>query len=273
MKVQNKDFQYKHDAEEDQTFSLVDTSKSASKRFGGAQRRTWGKGGKGLGWGKGGKGKGGKGEGKGKGAGDQPQRRRTDLRAADRKFSQQQGKGKGRRMGRVDREASCKVQADWVVVEELDLAQFAKLQTNKPVEEDLRWCGHVEEYDESFDPLTTKTAKPLNRVENREFYNVRFLHAFHAAPHFVCARFFASSIRLPRRRAFLASPPLLRVRNTTAPTTGDNHGRPGDGGTRHQRGWQRLCNRRHPGALDGLPPLRVPVGYRSSEDGQQHLFR
>jgi hypothetical protein len=48
MKVQNKDFQYKHDAEEDQTFSLVDTSKSASKRFGGAQRRTWGKGGKGA---------------------------------------------------------------------------------------------------------------------------------------------------------------------------------------------------------------------------------
>ena len=48
---------------------------------------------------------------------------------------------------------------EWKVLEELDLAQFAKLQTNKPTETDLKWCGHLEEYDQAYDGVSSKTAK------------------------------------------------------------------------------------------------------------------
>ena len=58
------------------------------------------------------------------------------------------------------------------MVDEFDLAAFTKLQTNKPKEEDLKWCGHLNEYDVAYDSVSTKSAKPLKRSENCEFYNV-----------------------------------------------------------------------------------------------------
>lgn len=38
--------------------------------------------------------------------------------------------------------------------------------------EDLLWCGHLDQYDDSFDKLSTKNAKPLQRIENKVFYYV-----------------------------------------------------------------------------------------------------
>ena len=58
------------------------------------------------------------------------------------------------------------------MVEEFDLAQFTKLQTNPPKVEDLKWCGHLESYNESYDSVSTRTAKPLRRFTDKEFYNV-----------------------------------------------------------------------------------------------------
>lgn len=169
--VQNKELQYKYDASEDQTFSLVDTSKASTKSRFGPTRRVWG--GKGKGGRFGDRGKGGKGTGKGKGKGrvQEQLRRRNDPRGNDRRRNN--GKGGGRRYNnRADRQASVKVAEDWKVVEEFDLAQFTKLQTNKPVVEDLKWAGHLEEYDESFDSISTRTSRPLQRIENKMFYNV-----------------------------------------------------------------------------------------------------
>ena len=174
--VQNKELQYKFDSAEDQSFNLVDTAKT-QRKFGGVGRRTWagrGRGGKGWG-GRGGKGWGGKGRdagGKGAGRGrDEPQRRRNDPRNNDRRRMQGGGRGGNRRAPRPDRQASVKVQADWHQLEELDLAQFNKLQTNKPVEEDLRWCGHLDRYDEAYDTVSTKNSKPLLRTQN-VFWNI-----------------------------------------------------------------------------------------------------
>eukprot|EP00614_Pseudopedinella_elastica_P002345 CAMPEP_0172592234 /NCGR_PEP_ID=MMETSP1068-20121228/11135_1 /TAXON_ID=35684 /ORGANISM="Pseudopedinella elastica, Strain CCMP716" /LENGTH=450 /DNA_ID=CAMNT_0013389115 /DNA_START=1 /DNA_END=1353 /DNA_ORIENTATION=+ len=107
----------------------------------------------------------------GRGA-QQAQRKRNDPRGNAFR-ARGKGKGKGGRFGnRVDRQASVKVGVDWVVVEELELAQFNKLQTNKPTVEDLKWCGHLEEYDETYDSISTRTAKKLERIETKEFYNV-----------------------------------------------------------------------------------------------------
>ena len=122
--VVNEELQYKHDATEDQTFSLVDTSKTGSKKGGfGGQRRSWGggKGGKGGrgGWGKGNKQPGGVGMkdfggipgSKGGRGAQQAQRKRNDPRGnAFRARGKGKGKGKGGRFGnRVDRQASVKV--------------------------------------------------------------------------------------------------------------------------------------------------------------------
>ena len=167
--VVNEELQYKHDVAEDATFSLVDTSKT--KKFGGGggmgQRRQWGKG----------KGKGGKGKdtgpamGKGGRGNLQAQRKRNDPRGNAFRAHGGRGKGKGKG-GRVERQASVKVGAEWEVVDEMDLAQFTKLQTNKPVEEDLKWCGHLDDYDVAYDSVTTKSGRPLVRAETHEFYNV-----------------------------------------------------------------------------------------------------
>jgi len=171
FQVVNAELQYKHDTSEDATFSLVDTSKAGAKRFG-PPRRQW-QGGKGKGKGKG-KGADAAAGGKGGRGNDQQMRRRNDPRGNDRRRTNnnQGGKGKGRWGGRAERQASVKVGAEWQVVDEFDLAAFAKLQTNKPKEEDLKWCGHLNEYDVAYDSVTSKAAKPLNRSENTEFYNV-----------------------------------------------------------------------------------------------------
>jgi translation initiation factor 3 subunit D len=182
--IQNKELQYKHDAAEDSTFNLVDTAK-AGKKFGGggARRPQWqqrgGKGGnrwgeskidKGQGrdnntssHGRGGMGA--SGGGRGRGGGDPRAnnngRNNGRFNNNNRKFN-----------NRTERQASVKVAADWQLIEEFDLAQFTKLQTNKPTVEDIKWCGHLDEYDEAFDIINSKSAKPLQRMENKMFYNV-----------------------------------------------------------------------------------------------------
>jgi len=67
---------------------------------------------------------------------------------------------------------SLAVRGEWEVIEEFDLAQLLKLQANKPEVEDLMWCGHLDQYDESFEKVSTKSARPLKRVESKTFYCV-----------------------------------------------------------------------------------------------------
>jgi len=94
------------------------------------------------------------------------------------------GRGAGGRGGRggftpyrrndrkVDRVPSLTVEGDWTLIEEFDLAQLMKLQANTPKVEDLQWCGQLDQYDDSYDRLSTKTARPLNKIDNRIFYSV-----------------------------------------------------------------------------------------------------
>jgi translation initiation factor 3 subunit D len=79
------------------------------------------------------------------------------------------------RMGnrKMDRVPSLAVGAEWSMVEEFDLPALLKLVANPPQVEDLVWTGHLDQYDEAYDKLTTRSAKPLKRIENKVFYAVR----------------------------------------------------------------------------------------------------
>lgn len=47
------------------------------------------------------------------------------------------------------------------MVEEFELPQLTKLQTNVPKAEDIMWCGFLEQYDEQYDRISTRTEKKL----------------------------------------------------------------------------------------------------------------
>ena len=58
------------------------------------------------------------------------------------------------------------------MVEEFELPQLSKLQTNIPKVEDIQWCGNLEQYDDQYDRISTRTDKKLQRCEKKEFYYV-----------------------------------------------------------------------------------------------------
>ena len=83
------------------------------------------------------------------------------------------GWGNNKRMDRKqDRVPSLAVGGEWEMIEEFDLAQLLKLAANIPKVEDLLVCGHLDQYDENYDKLTTRTEKKLKRVENKFFCDV-----------------------------------------------------------------------------------------------------
>lgn len=47
------------------------------------------------------------------------------------------------------------------LVEEFELPQLTKLQTNIPKAEDIQWCGFLEQYDEQYDRITSRTDRKL----------------------------------------------------------------------------------------------------------------
>jgi translation initiation factor 3 subunit D len=73
----------------------------------------------------------------------------------------------------MDRVPSLAVGGEWTMVEEFDLPALLKLVANPPPAEDLVWAGHLDQYDDAYDKVTTRTAKPLKRIENKVFYAVR----------------------------------------------------------------------------------------------------
>lgn len=82
---------------------------------------------------------------------------------------------------RIDRQASVSVRPDWRRVEEVDLSKLSKgtsplaaLVDNSPPKsvEDLEWCGFLDQYNDQYDKVSTRTPAPLKRVETKEFYPV-----------------------------------------------------------------------------------------------------
>ena len=90
------------------------------------------------------------------------------------------GRG-GRWHDRIDRQASVSVRPDWRRVEDIDLGKLSKgtsplsglvdNSTPKTVE-DLAFAGFLDQYNDQYDKVSTRTPAPLKRVETKEFYPV-----------------------------------------------------------------------------------------------------
>lgn len=165
----NQEFQYKVDAEEESSFQLVDTSKTASsnvRRFvtPAARRR-------------------------------QHTQRLRQVNARRQQQNQgpshqmqssqrtRGGGGRGKYGGRggrqyqnrVDRQASVSVQPDWIQVEDLDLSKLTKnltTSTDVPSVEDIIWCGFLDQYNDAYDKVSARAPTPLKKNETKEFYPV-----------------------------------------------------------------------------------------------------
>jgi translation initiation factor 3 subunit D len=70
------------------------------------------------------------------------------------------------------REASVDVQADWRVLEQINLPVLSKLKYNAPEGEDLTIAGMLYPYDRSAERCSTKKGKKLERMEQTSFYYV-----------------------------------------------------------------------------------------------------
>jgi len=90
------------------------------------------------------------------------------------------GRG-GRWHDRIDRQASVSVRPDWRRVEDIDLAKLSKgtsplsnlVDNSSPKGvEDLAFAGFLDQYNDQYDKVSTRTPAPLKRVETKEFYPV-----------------------------------------------------------------------------------------------------
>lgn len=184
----NAEFQYKHDAEEDASFQLVDTAKSTKPKSFDRLRPTWnqqrfaGRGAQQFGGGRGG-GPGGRfgdrqqADPNAPGGihnnmhrlkGQQKQNKRWDrLSNARRMFTSRR-----RDEVKIDRVASVHVQSSWSLVDQFEHQQLTKLQANIPATDDLKWCGELLEYDTAFDRVTSRSNMRVRRYDDRDFYYV-----------------------------------------------------------------------------------------------------
>jgi len=150
------DYFARHEANEEKSFQLVDTTKGQQRHKHTAKRQNAkpqtrnNRGGK-------------------TGQQDFSQAAKSKIDALRTKYGRNGGKKQDRKL---DRTASVAVGPDWSLVEEFDLAQLLKLVANPPAVEDLLWCGFVDQYDDNYDRLTTKTSRGLKRCENKLFYDV-----------------------------------------------------------------------------------------------------
>lgn len=78
----------------------------------------------------------------------------------------------GKRQDRKDRNPSLAVDAEWEILDEFDLAQLVKLQANQPSITELLTCGHVDQYDDAYEKMTSRAPSKLRRSENKLFYYV-----------------------------------------------------------------------------------------------------
>jgi translation initiation factor 3 subunit D len=153
----NTEFSYRYDAAEDSTFKLVDTTKTQSRK----PKRTW------AAPIRGGPGNNGNTRGGGRGFGRNEPTTGRGPKSRNSRYGPQR-----RNDRKSDRLPSLVVKSNWEVIEEIDLVQLNKLQTNLPKVEDLAWCGHLDQYDDTYEKVTTKAPRPLRRIQNKQFHYV-----------------------------------------------------------------------------------------------------
>ncbi|KNA22902.1 hypothetical protein SOVF_029610 [Spinacia oleracea] len=68
--------------------------------------------------------------------------------------------------------SSVEIQPEWNMLEQIPFSTFSKLSFTVPEPEDLLFCGALESYDRTYDRLTPKNERRLERFKNRNFFKV-----------------------------------------------------------------------------------------------------
>ncbi|GAB2298670.1 Eukaryotic translation initiation factor 3 subunit D [Dionaea muscipula] len=68
--------------------------------------------------------------------------------------------------------SSVDIQPEWNMLDQIPFSTFTKLSFSVPDPEDLLFCGALEYYDRTFDRLTPKNERRLERFKNRNFFKV-----------------------------------------------------------------------------------------------------
>lgn len=68
--------------------------------------------------------------------------------------------------------SSVDIQPEWNMLDQIPFSTFSKLSFSVPEPEDLLLCGALEFYDRSYDRLTPKNERRLERFKNRNFFKV-----------------------------------------------------------------------------------------------------
>ncbi|KAK4259817.1 hypothetical protein QN277_006110 [Acacia crassicarpa] len=68
--------------------------------------------------------------------------------------------------------SSVDIQPEWNMLDQIPFSTFSKLSFAVPEPEDLLLCGGLEYYDRSFDRITPKNERRLQRFKNRNFFKV-----------------------------------------------------------------------------------------------------
>lgn len=68
--------------------------------------------------------------------------------------------------------SSVEIQPEWNMLDQIPFSTFSKLSFTVQEPEDLLVCGTLEFYERSYDRITPKNARPLERFKNRNFFKV-----------------------------------------------------------------------------------------------------
>ncbi|RAL44791.1 hypothetical protein DM860_003550 [Cuscuta australis] len=68
--------------------------------------------------------------------------------------------------------SSVDIQPEWNMLDQIPFSSFSKLSFTVPEPEDLLICGSLEFYDRSFDRITPRNERRLERFKNRNFFKV-----------------------------------------------------------------------------------------------------
>ena len=69
--------------------------------------------------------------------------------------------------------SSVDIQPDWTVLEQIPFSTFAKLNFHVGESEDLALCGALEYYDKTYDRVTPKSERRIEKFKNRHFFKVQ----------------------------------------------------------------------------------------------------
>ncbi|KAI8000388.1 Eukaryotic translation initiation factor 3 subunit D [Camellia lanceoleosa] len=112
-----------------------------------------------------------------------PQRRDEEVEAKKREAEKERARrdrlyhlnrsgGHGQRREAAVFKSSVDIQPEWNMLDQIPFSTFTKLSFSVPEPEDLLLCGALEFYDRSYDRVTPKNARPLERFKNRNFFKV-----------------------------------------------------------------------------------------------------